>query len=151
MLPSELAYRKTAAESASGLTLLLSLYDTLAGDIRRAAAAERGNDIAARCREVNHAFMVIAFLEERLSRGSDGELAKRLGRFYSNLRRQLIKAQSKRSPEMLEGLMNSVLEIRKVWQEADVRTVPSPEAMPASTATPGYAGITEHISSSWSA
>src|ERR1700760_875903 len=102
MLPAEMAYRKTAAESASGLTLLLSLYDTLAGDIRRAAEAERRGDIAARCCEVNHAFMVIAFLEDRMNRGSGGELAQRLVGFYAGLRSGLIKAQARRSPEMLE-------------------------------------------------
>jgi flagellar biosynthetic protein FliS len=148
MLPAELAYRKTAAESASGLTLLLSLYDTLAGDIRRAAAAERCKDIAARCCEVNHAFMVIAFLEDRMSRGNGGDLAQQLVGFYSGLRRQLIRAQSKRSPEMLEVLMNSVLEIRKAWQQVESRPTPGAEAMPASAPTRSIAE-TERASSSW--
>jgi flagellar biosynthetic protein FliS len=148
MLPAELAYRKTAAESASGLTLLLSLYDTLAGDIRRAAAAERRKDIAARCCEMNHAFMVIAFLEDRMSRGNGGDLAQQLVSFYSGLRRQLIRAQSKRSPEMLEHLMNSVLEIRKAWQQVESRPIPNAEAMPASAPTRSIAE-TERASSSW--
>jgi flagellar biosynthetic protein FliS len=148
MLPAELAYRKTAAESASGLTLLLSLYDTLAGDIRRAAAAERRNDITARCCEMNHAFMVIAFLEDRMSRGSGGDLAQQLVGFYSGLRRQLIRAQSKRSPEMLEHLMNSVLEIRKAWQQVESRSIPGAEAMPASAPTRSIAE-SERTSSSW--
>ena len=151
MLPSELAYRKTAAESASGVALLLSLYDTLAGDIRRAAAAERRNDIAVRCCEVNHAFMVIAFLEDRMSRGNGGDLAERLVRFYSNLRRHLIKAQSQRSPEMLEDLMDSVLEIREAWQQVELRPFPSLEPVPASAQTSSFAGMTERTPSSWSA
>ena len=150
MLPAELAYRKTAVESASGLTLLLSLYDTLAGDIRRAAAAERRNDIAARCCEVNHAFMVIAFLEDRMRRGNGGDLAHHLVGFYSGLRRQLIMAQSKRFPEMLENLMDSILEIRKTWQQIELRSIPSAEAMPASTPTRSPAER-ERTSSSWSA
>lgn len=150
MLPAELAYRKTAAESASGLTLLLSLYDTLAGDIRRAAAAERRDDIDTRCREVNHAFMVIAFLEDRVNRGNEGDLAQWLVGFYSSLRRQMIRAQSKRSPEMLEEVMDSVLEIRKAWQEIELRVVRSPEAVAASAPT-NFAEITERASSSWSA
>lgn len=151
MLPPELAYRKTAAEGASGLALLLSLYDTLAGDIRRAADAQRHNDIAARCREVNHAFMVIAFLEDRMSRGDGGDLAQRLVRFYSGLRRQLIKAQSKQSAEMLEELMDSVLEIRKAWQQVELRPTPIEEAMPGSAATPSLTERTERPALSWSA
>jgi len=151
MLAAELAYRKTAAESASGLTLLLSLYDTLAGDIRRAAAAQRRNDIGARCREVNHAFMVIAFLEDRMSRGNNGNLAQRLARFYSGLRRQLIKAQARQSAEMLEELMDSVLEIRKVWQQVELRPLPGEGAVPGPAATPSLTERTEWIGSSWSA
>jgi hypothetical protein len=41
MTPTDLAYRKTAVEGASGMGLLIALYDTLAGDLRRAAAAQR--------------------------------------------------------------------------------------------------------------
>jgi flagellar biosynthetic protein FliS len=148
MLPAELAYRKTAAESASGLTLLLALYDTLAGDIRRAAAAERRNDVAARCCEVNHAFMVIAFLEDRMNRGNGGDLAQQLVGFYSGLRRQLISAQSKRSPEMLEDLMDSVLEIRKAWQQVELRSIPGAEALPSSAPARSIAQ-SERTSSSW--
>lgn len=150
MLPAELAYRKTAAESASGLTLLISLYDTLAGDIRRAAAADRRDDIAARCCEMNHAFMVIAFLEDRMNRGNGGDLALHLLGFYSGLRRQLIWAQSKRSAEMLEDLMDSVLEIRKAWQQVDSRPIPGADAMPASAPTRSLVE-SERTSSSWSA
>jgi flagellin-specific chaperone FliS len=45
MSPTEMAYRKTAVGGASGFGLLIALYDTLAGDLRRAADAERANDI----------------------------------------------------------------------------------------------------------
>ena len=37
MNPTELAYRKTAVEGASGFGLMIALYDTLAGNLRRAA------------------------------------------------------------------------------------------------------------------
>ena len=37
MSPTEMAYRKTAIGGASGFGLLVALYDTLAGDLRRAA------------------------------------------------------------------------------------------------------------------
>jgi flagellin-specific chaperone FliS len=92
--------------------------------------------------------MVIAFLEDRMSRGNGGDLAQQLVGFYSGLRRQLIRAQSKRSPEMLERLMNSVLEIRKAWQQVESRPTPGAEAMPASAPTRSIAE-TERTSSSW--
>ena len=83
-----------------------------------------------------------------LFRSNGGNLAQQLVGFYSGLRRQLIKAQSKRSPELLEDLMDSVLEIRKVWQQVELRSIPSAEAMPASAPKPGFAEG-ERTSSSW--
>jgi flagellar biosynthetic protein FliS len=122
MNPVELIYRKTAAAaSASGLGLLIALYDTLAGSLRRAAEAERNNDIEKRCREVNHAVMVIGFLEDWLSHGSAGELTQLLTSFYGSLRRKLIEAQAQRSAEILEEQMGRVLKIRAQFQALEFR------------------------------
>ena len=132
MNPTDLMYRKTAAEGASGFGLLIALYDTLAGDLRRAAEAERDNDIAGRCREVNHALLVIGHLEEWIDRGgSGGQLADQLVVFYASLRRELLEAQVRRSAQLLELQMARVLELREMWQQFDVRRVPAgPEILP---------------------
>ncbi len=116
MQSTELFYRKCAAEGASGFGVLIALYDTLAGDLRRAADAERSNDLERRCREVNHALLVIGYLEDCIERAGGGELSGQLVGFYSSLRRRLIEAQVKRSPEMLEQQMEKVLSIRETWQ-----------------------------------
>jgi flagellin-specific chaperone FliS len=106
MTPAELYYRKTAAASSSGgLGVLIGLYDTLAGDLRRMAEAERGDDLVRRCREANHALLVIGCLEDCVTKGSSGELADQLTAFYGSLRRNLVLAQAKRSPEMIEEQM----------------------------------------------
>lgn len=128
----ELTYRKTAAASgASGLGLLIALYDTLAGHIRDAARAERDNDIQARCKSVDRALMVIAVLDDWITRGSGGELAQQLTSFYASLRRKLVEAQAKRSAELLEQQMAAVLKIRERWQAMEFRCERSgPEIMP---------------------
>lgn len=155
MTPVELAYRKTAAAAgASGLEVLIALYDTLAGDLRRAAQAERSNDIEMRCREANHALLVIAHLEEWLSRGSGGELAQRLKAFYASARRRMLEAQARRSAEIFEDLMAAVLKVREQWQSLNSQPPSGPEILrPAQT--PGYPGssIPQRESShlSWSA
>jgi flagellar biosynthetic protein FliS len=144
-----LAYRKTAAQGSSGFGLLITLDDTLAGDIRRAAEAERQNDIEARCREVKHALLVIAHLEDHLNRGTEGELTGNLASFYSALRRKLIEAQAQRSAAMLEQQMTAVLDLRKTWQEASLR-IESPAWLHQ---TGGYSNSAscEHDALSWSA
>jgi flagellar biosynthetic protein FliS len=118
---TEMAYRRTAVEGASGFGLLIALYDTLAGDLRRAAAAQRNKDIEKRCHEVNHALLVIGYLEDWIDREGGGELTQKLIVFYSNLRAKLIDAQAKQSAEILEQQMALVLAIRGTWQELELR------------------------------
>jgi len=118
---TDMAYRKSAVEGASGFGLLIALYDTLAGDLRRAAAAQRANDIEARCREARHAFTVIGYLDNCVSCGPGGELAQKLSAFYSTLRQKIIEAQVKQSAEALEQQMKTILTIREQWQRMDFR------------------------------
>lgn len=137
---TDLAYRKAAVQGASGLGLLTALYDTLAGNLRRAAAAQRANDIETRCRESKHAITVIGYLESCLHRSEGGELTQQLKAFYARLRRKLIEAQVKQSAETFEREMAEVLRIRELWQQIDQRGAASgPDAMHAATQSGGYA------------
>ena len=150
---TDAAYRKTAVQGTSGFGLLVALFDALAGDLRRAAQAERNNEIEKRCRETNHAMHVIGFLEDRLERGDGGELANQLRAFYSTLRRKLVQAQVSRSPQQLEELMAGVLKIREAWQQADQRKAPAgPEILSASIPTsllPFVSSTTESRHDDW--
>ena len=154
MNPTELAYRKTAVEGASGFGLLIALYDTLAGDLRRAADAQRKDDIDRRCKEINHALLVIAYLDDWIDREGGGELAQKLIVFYSTMRKKLIEAQAKQSPEMLEEQMNLVLSIRGTWQDLEGRASRVLENRPSPTeyqAYPGTQPLQDRTISSWSA
>ncbi|HEY1730420.1 MAG TPA: flagellar protein FliS [Terriglobales bacterium] len=141
MNSTDLAYRKTAVEGASGFGLLISLFDTLAGDLRRAAAAQRRKDLENRCHEVKHASLVIGFLENCLTRGVDGELAQQLSVFYSRLRRKLIEAQINQSAETFEREMAVVLRIREHLQKVELRNVAPEPQVHAAVAQPDGAAI----------
>lgn len=146
-------YRKTAVQGASGLSLLIALYDTLAGDLRRAAEAERNNNIEKRSEAAKHALLVVSHLQDWLQRGEGGELTQQLGAFYLNLRRKVIEAQAKRSPEMLEQQMALVLEVRATWHDVEARSASSME-VPPWVHGPGFAGALHHVertTASWSA
>jgi flagellar biosynthetic protein FliS len=116
MHPTETTYLRTAANGASGLALLVALYDTLAGDIRRAAGAQRENNLEQRAKEVKHALLVVSMLENWIEADS-GDLARSLIRFYARLRRGLIEAQGKQAAGQMEQLMAEVLGIREIWQQ----------------------------------
>lgn len=127
MNTTEDIYRKTAVAGASGFGLLIAMYDTLAGNLQRAADAERNNDLEQRTHELNHAFLVVAYLEDWIEQGSGGELAQRLVRFYASLRRKMLQAQAMRSAEMLEQQMALVLKIRGTWLEIEQRDAATEE------------------------
>jgi flagellar protein FliS len=154
MNPAELAYRRTAVEGTSGFGLLIALYDTLAGNLSRAAEAQRKNDIQKRCQEINHALLVIAHLEDWINREGGGELAQKLVRFYSSLRATLLDAQARQSAEMLERQMNAILAIRGTWQDLEARACSVLDA-PFFAQTPQLAAAAasqqERTVSSWSA
>ena len=151
----EQTYRKMVVGGASDLGLMIALYDTLAGDLRRAAEAERANDIEKRCREVNHALLVIAHLEDAMNGGSGGELAQHLVAFYRSLRRMMIEAQVKRSAEILEQQMAQVLDVRAIWQGFQSRGEESKIDVPSWVQMPDYPGSSYSMyelgASRWSA
>jgi len=150
----EQVYRKTAIQGATGFGLLIALYDTLAGDLRRAANAERSNDIEQRCKEVNHALLVTAHLEDWVHRGGGGELAEQLLSFYASLRRLMIEAQATRSAVMLEQQMTLVLSVRRTWHELEVRTSSSLESPAWAQVQPFPGSASQHYERSalsWSA
>lgn len=151
---TSLAYRKTAAEDGSGLGVLIALFDTLTGNLRRAADAQRNKRIEDRCREVDHALRILAHLDNLLPEGSDGELTVRLRGFYAGLRHILLEAQIKQSAEMLEAQVSEVLKVRAIWQQVDL-AAPAPSPQPASNSLPGFVpafgGIGSRTENSWSA
>ncbi len=151
---TDLAYRRTAAEASSGLGLLISLYDTLAGDLRRAAEAQRTDDIEARCREARHAILIIGYLEDWINKGPGGPLAQELSSLYASLRRNVIDAEARQSAEILEQQMKRVLEVREHWQSVELRNEPSgPEVLRAPIPMPPTypAPPIERMGGSWSA
>jgi len=150
---TNLAYRKTVLEGLSGLPLLIAFYDTLAGDLRRAAAAQRKGNLEERSRELKHAALVVGALENWIDANS-GDLARQLIAFYSKLRRAMLEAQVKQSAELLEAQMAEVLRIREVWQRLDLRSTNSgPEILPPERTEKYGAGFMqlEHSQLSWSA
>ena len=124
MKQTELAYRKVAAEGANLVGLIVALYDTLAGDLRRASDAISRGDIEGRCKESNHAILVLGHLESWIDSG-DQALAAALSQFYTHLRGEILRAQSERSGARLEVLIPLILDTRAAWQQRSSMAAPS--------------------------
>jgi flagellar secretion chaperone FliS len=122
-----LSYRRTAIEGASPIGLVIALYDTLWGDLRRAAEAVRVNNIETRCKELNHAFLVLGQLESWVAPENGGDLALSLTQFYRYLRAKMMDASLRQSTKTLEELMDLILHVRSAWQQRDMDPPPTNE------------------------
>lgn len=153
MNTAQMAYRKTAVGGASGFGMLIALFDTLAGNLRRAADAERNGNIERRCLEVNHALLIVGYLADWAHKSTGGELTQELVSLYTSLRRKVIAAQVKRSAEMLELQATLVLSVREIWQAMEMQgSIPDENPRPLQAAGyPGSSSEQQHRASSWSA
>jgi flagellar protein FliS len=121
---TELSYRRSAIEGASPIGLVIALYDTLWGNLRRAAEALHNNDIELRCKELNHGFLVLGQLEGWIAPQNGGDLAESLTQFYRYLRAKMMEASVNQSAKTLDDLMELILHVRSAWQQRDTATVP---------------------------
>jgi flagellar protein FliS len=114
---TELTYRQTYASGASAIGTMIALFDALVRDLRRAADAVRSNNIEARCREVNHALLVIGHLQNLLDTENGGPSAALLESFYDRLRLRLNEASIQKSAELFETQIELLLQVRTSWQK----------------------------------
>jgi flagellar protein FliS len=124
---TQLSYRKSAIEGASSIGLIIVLFDTLAGDLRRAAAAIRKHDIETRCRELNHAALVLGQLESWIDLDKGEQSAQELSQFYSYLRAKMMEAAGTKSSTLLETQIEMILHVRTAWQQLDASPPQAPE------------------------
>jgi flagellar secretion chaperone FliS len=132
---TELSYRKSAIEGASSIGLIVALFDTLAGDLRRAAAAIRKNDIEKRCRELDHAGLVLGQLASWVDMDEGGESAKNLAQFYAHLRATMMEASVTQSAPLLDTQIDTILQIRSAWHKLDNGAQGHPETPPVAAQT----------------
>ena len=142
-MTTELSYRKTAIAGASPIGLTIVLFDTLVGDFRRGAAAIRQNDIEKRCKELNHAALVLGQLESWVDLKAGGESAEALSRFYSYLRAKMLEAAATKSATLLETQIEMILHVRSAWQQLDTTL---PQASEMRTGNPAENTSTRYVS-----
>jgi len=148
---TELSYRKSAIEGASSIGLIIALFDTLAGDLRRAAAAIRKNDIEKRCKELDHASLVLGQLASWVDMDKGGESAQALAQFYAYLRATTMEASVTQSATLLDTQIDTILQVRSAWQKLDNAAQGPPGTPPntlveqATTTTPMLESKVERI------
>ncbi len=120
--PPALAYRRAAAQQASVVGLVIALYDTLAGDLQRAAGAIHQGNIEERSNQLKHGFTVLTQLNTLLDLERGGQTALNLQRFYEYMRQQMLRAQFAQDASILERACTVLLDVRGAWQQVDTRS-----------------------------
>jgi flagellar protein FliS len=113
------AYREDDARGATGVRLVVLLYEQLIKDLREAAKAMDENKIELRSKRINHAFEVICALQGTLNMERGGQVARNLAWFYTVLRANLLEAHFHQSQEMLSRRITDLLALREAWIEVD--------------------------------
>ncbi len=135
MSTTEMSYKLSAIQGASPIGLMVVLFDTLVGDLRRAAAALNQGDIETRCKELNHATLVIGQLDSWVDLDKGGESARHLAGFYAYLRAKMMEAAVSKSAKPLETPIEKILQVRTAWQKLDVAPQPGAEKTTANPIT----------------
>jgi flagellar secretion chaperone FliS len=113
------SYREAAGRGASGVQLVVLLYEQIIQDLGRAIKALAAGNVERRTLEINHALKVIAHLQSTLDLEIKGPVVENLMRFYSALRARLLAAQAQASQQILQEQMALLLEMREAWIEVD--------------------------------
>lgn len=143
---ASLEYRRAATQQASVVGLVIALHDTLMGDLRRAVEAMKRHDIQERCDQLIHGFKVLQQLDAMIDMENGGETAINIRRFYKHIRGQMLAAQFKLSPEILEEQIRIVLEVRQAWQQIDGTPLETPSRLKPAFVPSAFHSATEALS-----
>lgn len=136
-------YRKSVGQSATPIRLVILLYEQLAEDLRRAAAAFDQRDVEARTNHLSHALEVVGELQGALDMQAGQDVARNLSDFYHTLRESLLQVQLHSNRRLLERQIANVLSVREAWVEVERSNTgapPIPEAQQQPSRTENVAG-----------
>lgn len=111
-----LAYQGAAAEGATHIGLLVLVYNSIVGDLLRAADAVRNSDIGVRCSSSAHALTLLGHVESWLDVLDDADLVVSLRVFYSTVRARIMQLQAAPDASQLENLANLISETGVAWK-----------------------------------
>ncbi len=134
-------YQQLAARGASPVGLVVSLYDTILRDFRRAQAALIAGNVEQRVFELNHALTVIAHLQSVLNHDRGGEAAKTFDRFYEIARAMILDASVRCTAESLQKLIATFTSIRQAWQQIEPQSAATQSFLSQSNLAPTPAAL----------
>lgn len=117
------AYRRTEAQSASPMQLVVMLYDGALRFLSEARSAQASGDLRTRARALQRVAAIVAECQCTLDLERGGEVAAELDRLYSYISARLLDVTVKRDATALDEIHHLMTTLRGAWAEAAVQTV----------------------------
>ena len=113
-------YRNATLASASGVQLIIALYDGLIRFLGDAAAASSQGDVARRREASRKALDILVHLQATLRPGVGGRPAEVLAEFYASIFANVLRASRAAAPGEFYHAIRCVRTVRDAWQKVSL-------------------------------
>ena len=135
------AYRRTEAQSASPMQLVVMLYDGALRFLNEARAAQATGDMARRAHALRRVAAIVAECQSALDLERGGAAAAEMDRLYSYISARLIDVTVKRDATAIDEIHKLLTPLRHAWAEAAAQSTMGAVAVPAVPAAPAVASV----------
>ncbi|HEX4577973.1 MAG TPA: flagellar export chaperone FliS, partial [Edaphobacter sp.] len=108
-------YQQQALAGATGVELVVALYDALIRFLYRAMQCVEENDVHGRRVAVKKALDILMYLQARLRPDVGGTVAASLAEFYSTMFTMALEASHLESKEQFQEVISFVRNVREAW------------------------------------
>jgi flagellar protein FliS len=112
---NETSYQQQALVGATGVELVVALYDGLIRFLYRAMQSVEENDVHGRRVAVKKAIDILMYLQARLRPDVGGTVAASLSDFYSTMFTLTLEASHLESVEQFQEVIALVRNVREAW------------------------------------
>jgi flagellar secretion chaperone FliS len=112
---NEMNYQQQVLAGATGVELVVALYDGLIRFLYRAMQCIEENDVQGRRVAVKKALDILMYLQARLRPDVGGTVASSLADFYSTMFTLTLEASHLESKEQFQEVISFVRNVREAW------------------------------------
>src|ERR1700721_2796803 len=112
---SETSYQQQALAGATGVELIVALYDGAIRFLYRAMQCVEEGDVHGRRIAVKKVIDILMYLQARLRPDLGGSVATSLADFYATMFTMTLEASHLESEEMFQDVISFVRNVREAW------------------------------------